>query len=290
MLEKITLVLELVSAIICIHCVYGRKVKLDISTILLFMTLLICLDVANQFHFQSVSSVILYGVIGIYCKRKFKGSLIHTIINVALFLIVLVIMQFGFVLLVKLGLPEQEMMRALMVNVCTLFCSVFILPRLHLEALSAFVRKYRIYWITGIVLFVVVLILFQDKVNNGIHTEYFVVAVPVLVMLLIMVIKWGRAQTDREVVAQELALSAQEAKHYDQLLEELRVKQHAFKNHVLAIFSARYAYETYDRAVSEQDAYYQQVIEDYRYQKLLLLENRPLIGYLLWEVQRNRRR
>lgn len=84
MLEKITLVLELVSAIICIHCVYGRKVKLDISTILLFMTLLICLDVANQFHFQSVSSVILYGVIGIYCKRKFKGSLIHTIINVAL--------------------------------------------------------------------------------------------------------------------------------------------------------------------------------------------------------------
>ena len=239
LLEKITLITELVSVIICIHCVYGEKVKLDISTIMLFMILLISLDLINQFQIQNASTMILYGAVGIYCKYRFKGSLIHTFINIVLFLIVFIVMQFGFAVPMNILIPDDEMLRALAVNACVLLFSLSILPRMHIETLSVFVRKYRIYWVTGIVFLVTAFILFQNKVRYGIPTELFVVAIPILIALLVMVIKWGKVQSEKEVEEQEWALRVKEEKHYDELLEDLRVKQHAFKNHVTAIFSAR---------------------------------------------------
>lgn len=203
MLEKVTLITELVSVIICIHCVYGKKVKLDISTIVLFMILLISLDMINQFQIQNVNTMLLYGAVGIYCKYRFKKSLVHTLINMLLFLIVFIVMQFGFAVIMFFLIPDHEMLRALTVNVCVLLFSVSILPRLHIEMLSLFVRKYRIYWVTGIVFLVTAFILFQNKVRYGIPTELFIMAIPILVALLVMVIKWGKVQSEKDAEEQE---------------------------------------------------------------------------------------
>ena len=88
MLLRITLVMEILAVIICIHCVYGEKIELDIDTIVLFLILLVILDIVNKCESKNIISLIVYVPIWIYCKRKFKNTVGNTIINLMVFLVV----------------------------------------------------------------------------------------------------------------------------------------------------------------------------------------------------------
>lgn len=78
MLLHLSLVIEILSIIVCIHCIYGEKVKLDPLTVVSFLGILIWLEIVNYYDLNRACTCISYILFGIYCKKKFGKALIHT--------------------------------------------------------------------------------------------------------------------------------------------------------------------------------------------------------------------
>lgn len=287
MLLSITVVIEILAVIICIHCVFGEKIKADIDTIALILLLLVILGIVNKCGSNNIISLLVYLPILIYCKKKFKRTFAHTIINLMVFLVIFIILQFGIILILNVALPEQEEVRTFIANVIILCFCIFILPQIHVNRISEYIQKYKrfAYLILSIVFTVVVTILIQDKIVEGIQTELYIFSIPVIVLLLLMFVKWGTTQTNVENLEKEKTEAINAHGKYEKLLVEVRMRQHEFKNHIAAIFSAQYACDTYDKLVKTQEEYYRKIKEENRYNGLLFLGNNVLGGFLYGKFQ-----
>ncbi len=282
MLLRITLVLEILAVIICIHSIYGEKVKLDIDTIALFLAMLSVLEIINHFNIKNISSLIVYVFIWIYCKIKFKETAARATVHFVIFLILFIILQFVSVLFVNLFLPHSEIWRAFITNFLMLLFCLLVLPRLKVFRIYRFVNRYYklMYIVIGMAFFILSVLLFQNKIEEKIKAEYFVFAIPAIALLLFMIIKWGNAQSKAENLEKEKQAALTGQKKYDELLEQVRLRQHEFKNHVTAIFSAHYAYDTYENIKKARETYYGKIQTENRYNGLLLLDNHIISGFL----------
>lgn len=63
------------------------------------------------------------------------------------------------------------------------------------------------------------------------------------------------------------------------------MRQHEFKNHIAAIFSTHYTYKTYEKLVQAQEEYCKKILDENKYNSLLLLGDKILAGYLYGKFQ-----
>ena len=287
MLIKIALVLELVSVIICIYCVNGRKIKLDIEVTTLFLGLLVILDYFNSAQISGPSQIIIYALIYLFCKVKFKISYIKAGISIILFVIILSAIEFICLLIANIFLPAQESVRTVIGNILVLFICAFVLPKCKLDKLQDTIfRQWR--YVKFLVVFmalVIATLLLQDSIFNGIYAEVFIFAIPAIIMLFVMLINWSNTQITVENMQKELVVNKSMQEKYDALLVKLRMRQHEFKNHIAAIFSAHYTYDTYEKLVKAQEEYCSKLQQENKYNNLLLIGNNIFAGFLYGKFQ-----
>ena len=70
MMLHIALVSEILATIICIYCIYGRKVEFDVKTVGIILGILTILEVANSFQWGGILSLSGHVILVIYCKNK----------------------------------------------------------------------------------------------------------------------------------------------------------------------------------------------------------------------------
>lgn len=285
MLIRTTLVLEILSVIICIHCVYGKKVTLDIQTIILFLSLLLILELINNFQINGLSSVSIYVLILAYCKSKFKQSFLKTVISVLIFIIVLTILQFVCMVFVNGIIVDNEVLRTTVGNAVVLCICLWLMPKVGLDKLrDGIYRKCG----TLILVFgsmVVLIMLLQDKIFAGINIDFYVLTAPAMLMLLFWFGKWSIAQRKVEDMQQEIEISKNMQKQSEELLIKIRMRQHEFKNHLSAIFSTHYTYKTYEKLVKAQEEYCNELQNENKYNNLLVMGDSVLIGFLYGKFQ-----
>lgn len=287
MLLRITLVMEALAVIICIYCVYGRKIKFDISTIVLILGILVILEFINTYQLDNISTVVIYVLLFIYCIWKFKESIIRTIVNMLLFMVVLTAIQFICMLPLVILFPENEVMRTVIGNTVIMGVCIWILPRCQLDKLSQAIlrRKKLVILLLAFMCFVVVAMLLQDKLLKEIYIEFFIFAVPAIVLLLMLLIKWTSTQTRAEQLENEIKIAESSQKEYNQLLVSVRLRQHEMKNHMAAIFSTHYTCKTYEKLVKAQQEYCNKLSQENKYNSLLLIGDNILAGFLYGKFQ-----
>ena len=67
---------------------------------------------------------------------------------------------------------------------------------------------------------------------------------------------------------------------YQNLITEVRRKQHDFQNHLNTIYSLHYTCNTYEELVKQQEMYMDAIQEENKYSKLLKIGNPIIIGFL----------
>ena len=67
---------------------------------------------------------------------------------------------------------------------------------------------------------------------------------------------------------------------YDELVNEVKLRQHDFKNHLAAVFAAHYTYKSYDELVKAQAQYSRGLLQENKYNDLLTLGDTVLVGFL----------
>lgn len=280
MLLHIALVAEILATVICIHCIYGKKVKFDIKTVGLILGILIILEAANTFQI-GVFSFSVYLVLFVYCKRVFDSRVVEILISLTLCMIIITSTQFICSSIIRL-IVTHEYFRNVINNVLTLIILSRRFMAYGLQCIyKGIVKQSRhVVILICFMCFVIMSILLQGKVLYRIQMQYFVFTVPAIFMLLYSITKWYFVQTKLENIEFELQKGKENQKNYDSLLTQVRLRQHEFKNHLTAILSAHYTYKTYEKLVQAQNEYCTKLMNENRYNNLLTLGDNVLAGFL----------
>ncbi len=284
---KIALVLELMAVIVCIYRINGQKVRVDISTMTFFIVLLVTFICFNTLQMSETISLVIYMLIYVFDKIKFQNSYISAGIDILLLLIIMPAIEFICILLAAILVPEQEATRTLLGNIFVLLICVYILPKCKIERIRRNISKEWKYVrvLVAFVLPVIIALLLQDILFKGIYVGIFVFAIPISLVLLLLLGRWSGAENRIENIQTELQVKKSMQEKYDELLEQVRVRQHEFKNHLAAVFSAHYTYHTYEKLVNAQTEYCNKLQQENKYNNLLLIENNILAGFLYGKFQ-----
>jgi two-component system sensor histidine kinase AgrC len=287
MMLRLALVLEIMAVLVCIHRLYGRKVKLDIWTAALYLACLLIFDVINMYGFTDLLAVGAYVLVGVYCVRQQKDSFVGAVVSIALMQITIAVLQFAFAFPLNIFWAVDESVRIVVVNMLVLGCCIWGIPKGKLAVLRMAVKRYERYafLLVGFAVCVIMLMRFQEKVYKELRLEMFIFAVPALVIFFRLAEMWDTAQCEKQEAEKELQVTASMQEKYDELLKSVRLHQHEFKNHLAAILSAQYTYNSYEKLVKAQNEYSNKILQENRYHILLALGDKVLAGFLYGKFQ-----
>lgn len=287
MMMHVALVAEVLATILCIHCIYGRKVRFDVKTVGAILSILAILEAANFYKLGGMFSVIGYVVLFFYCKSEFKTSTIEAINSSLLCMIVMTSMQFVCVSMMNIVMPEMQYFRNAIGNIFVLGMCVVILPKCGLCQIQKWLSRKNWYVIIllGFMCLIAMMMLLQEKVFYKVQILQFILVVPAIFLLLYSILKLYMEQTENERMEKELGIAAKTSEEYENLLTKVRLRQHELKNHIAAIFSTHYTYKTYEKLVQAQEEYCQKILDENKYNNLPLLGNNILVGYLYGKFQ-----
>ncbi len=286
MLLRIIFILEILASLCCIHCIYGKKVKLSIDSATLFLCLLIMMEVINSFNIEGLFSVGLYIPILIYCKRVFRKKWSYTIVNFILYAVILTAVEFMSILIVKIFISYDINIRNVVQNMVVLIICGCILPRCHISRLQAGIHKKNKITLAllGSVTLIIFILVFYGKHNDKINAEFFVLVIPFILVLIWLIAKWNNTQDLIEHIAKENDTKSSMQEKYDNLLTTVRLRQHEYKNHLAAILSSHYTYKTYENLVKAQDEYCKRIVNENKHNDLLLINDNIIVGFLYGKI------
>lgn len=282
MFVRIVFVIEIITIVACIHAFYSKKSKFTFHTMLLVLLLLLVCEVMNVFQIEEITSLANYFFIYLYCKIEYKESYIKTGISVLLIFICIVILQFMCLLVTQFIIPDNAIIRTILINIETLCLAILVLPRLSVNELRENIQWKNRYIrvILGFIGIVIAVLLIHDKVQKKILAEGFVFSIPAIAVILWLIGQWSSLHIVIDKLEQERNINSIFNDKYQELLLNVRMRQHEFKNHIAALFSTHYTYKTYDKLVAAQKDYCDKLLNENRYNTLLLIDNNILAAFL----------
>lgn len=287
MLLHIVLASEILSSLICMHCLHGKKIKLEKGTVLIVILLFFILEAINLFQWNYLTTIISHVVIFIYCKKKFQVSITETVVSFVLYILIMTSVQFCFGIAANAVFYQNKAICYFARSILTLLFCIGILPKCRLPKLCKIIyeNKGTMYRILSIISMIVFIILLTGKIRKLVQLQYFIFVVPCIVVVLHLLLKWGDAAAEAGRLAKRLSAEERGKENFNKLLAVVRMRQHAYKNHLTAILSTHYTYKTYEQMVEAQNQYCKQMQAEDRYTKLLLLSDKIIAGYLYEKIQ-----
>lgn len=275
---QVVYLMEVFATLACIHGIYGKKIQWDVKPIALCLSLMVIYGVANSLQYGGVYSLVAYIPVFIYCKRTFGMSMLQTLVKIIWMIILMAVVEFIGVLLVINFAAENLILRNILAALFLLIVSIVIFPKVHIDRVDLKNKEMKMFF--GIVFGIVLFIMFQGKIMHNINLTLFVLAIPILIILLYCLAKWSSSYAEVDRLKKEFSIANFMEEKYTELLSDIRIKQHGFKNHITAILSAHYACKTYEGLVEIQDEYCNKLMQENRYNDLVQLGNKVLVGFL----------
>ncbi|MBR4083307.1 MAG: GHKL domain-containing protein [Lachnospiraceae bacterium] len=283
---QVVLILEIAAVIGGIHCIYGRSVKLDIGTSVLFLSLLAILEIANSFEEVGWVSLGIYIPIFLYCRKVFRDRVHRAILKIVLSTILIAIIEFICFFIISFFVRNNLVLRNIIGNAMVLLVCIFVLPKFKLETLDVvfWKRHSLLKWFLLLIFLVILVLMFQGKIIGQINIDKYILVIPSILVVLLIMVKWNASQKKVDYMERTLDVTKEAEESYSELLTNVRLRQHEFKNHLTAILSAHYAYDTYEKLVEVQDEYCQQLISENKYNDLLRIDNKVIVGFLYKKI------
>lgn len=280
---RVVYLLEAFATLGCIHCICGKKIKWDVKPIALCLSLLVIYEAANNMQNGGLYSLVAYIPIFIYCKRTFGTSVLQTLAKIIWLIILLTAIEFLCLFIVVSFIPLDLQIRNVVASILTLLIVVILLPKIKIYKARYYSRKAMVF--IGMVSGVIFLLIFEVKLIRNVNMVLFVLVIPALLTLLFILVKWTMAQEKVEEMQLEVELTNRMDEKYNELIDDVRIKQHGFKNHITAILSTHYTHKTYERLVEAQDDYCNVLLDANKYNNLVQLGNKVLAGFLYEKFQ-----
>ncbi len=284
MINNIFFLMEALSVVLCIHYLYDEKFKLDIATVSLLAIDMILMQIIVYYDLSDVYTLAIYPIIVIYCIVKFGFKIKPLIINNILYMVIISGLQLLVVELfyVIFKIQSYDFFKGLIVNGITFGIVLFILPRCKLHKISIYLQdRERIFIVSiFICIFLAANFLVGYKRINKFACLESAVLFFIIITICVLAIQLGKSKIKSKEIEAELKMHKLYADSFQNLIENIRSKQHEFDNHINTIYNQHYMYRTYAELVNAQKDYCQAVTKENRYNKLLTTGNPVIIGFL----------
>ncbi len=289
MIERSYLLLDALAVIIFLHHLYGRKFKLDIKTTVFLSIDMIIMSTINYYGLPKIYSFIIYPIIILYCGMQFGFKWREIIINS----IICVIVKGGIELLIILlygeifNMLSSELVffgevEILIMNIGIILITLFVIPLFKIHRFSIYLQdKERILFISlGFCILLIIASIINFKIVEGLKIYQFVLLFIGIALFCFLIGQLGKYKIKSKQIETELKMHKLFADSFQGLIEDIRLRQHEFDNHINAIYSLHYTCNSYEELVKEQNEYSNAVIKENRYNKLLKAGSPLLIGFL----------
>ncbi len=284
MITNICLLLEILSIVFCLHHLYGEKVTLDIKTVSFLSIYMVIMTSINYYRLPQTYTMIIYPIIIGYCGIKFgfklKQLIVNNILNIAFNSSIQFIVLFTFYFIFKVHVLES--IRSLMASILAFLIVVLVLPKCRLHKLSSFLQdKDRIY-IMALCISVIVAgyCLVQYKKLDSIGLFQNAILFFSFICICFLVYQLGKSKVKAKEIETELKMHKLYADSIQSMIDNIRMRQHEFNNHISTMKGFCYMYNTYEELVNAQADYYETIKGESRYNKLLKTGNPVIIGFL----------
>lgn len=284
MITNICLLLEAVSVVICLHFLYGEKFKLNIETVSFFAIHMIIMTTINYYDLPQTYTEIIYPIIVIYCGIRFgfklKPLIVNNILNVAITSSIQFIVLFLYCLIFKV--QELGPIRLLTVNGLAFTAMLVILPKCKLNKFSLYLQaKERIYVIALCISIVTAgYCMLHYKKIDGVGLIQNIFLFLSIIFICILIFQLGKSKVKAKEIEIELKMHKLYADSFQNLIDNIRIRQHEFDNHINTMKGYRYTCDTYEELVQAQEDYYDAIREENRFNKLLKSGNPVIMGFL----------
>lgn len=284
MITNICLLLEVLSIVFCLHALYGEKFKLNILTTSLLSICMIILTILNYYKLPSKYSMIIYPILFLYCGMRFKFNIKSILINLILCIIIVggiqmvVMLPFGYILGVNL-LTNFQMLFA----DCIIFIIIFLtLPKCKIYKITNYIQnkeKMQII-VLSLCILLVTFLLIRYKELKLLDVDEALLLFISIACIFVLAGQLGQYKIKAKEVETELKMHKLYADSFQGLIENIRLRQHEYDNHISTIYSQHYIYETYDELVKAQETYCKVISKENQFNKLLKASNPIVAGFL----------
>lgn len=289
MIERIQLLLEALSVIVCLHHLYGKKFRLDIRTTVFLTIDMIVMTTINYYELSRVYTLVLYPIIIVYCGIQFGFKWREIIVNNILYMIIiggiqlLVVLIYGWIFnLFSFDLLTIKYFELLIINGGILLIVFIVIPKFKIHRLSIYLQdKERILFISlGFCLLLITTSFINYKIVDAMKIYQNSILFVGISLFCILAGQLGKSKIKSKQIETELKMHKLFADSFQGLIEDIRLRQHEFDNHISAIYSLHYTCNSYEELVKAQNEYSHAVIKENRYNKLLKAGSPLLIGFL----------
>lgn len=270
---------EYISIIFCIHRVAEKQFKISWRSLLDFVIYMILMFIAESIN---LGKVILYMYWFLFMRVRVADTWKKTLKSYCIMMCVVPMLQLLVYAAVGETLAKIFSMYLVMIIVNILIILLFALwKEKYITILINTVTKFG-----RIIIFILLFFLFkclisyfsEYRVINAYSMRQIVICFLIVALILIF---WINSENEKRHKAEELRTYQLYTKTFEDAVATIRMNQHEFDNHINAVKCMRYTIHDAEELINEQDKYFEKILQDNKYNKLLKMNMSPILsGYL----------
>lgn len=284
MIEAVYLLLEIVTIVVCLFWLYGKKLKIDIYSIVLAVCHVALMLYISSKGLEYIYTTFIYALIVVFCILEFGFQLRKVIVNMCLLVPIVGAIQLiiSFIMNPFYEIIYNKDIYFLITNLLSFLIMLLLYKYLQISMIIRYLKN------ENIVVQLIEAVLFLGIVIFLLHSKYAkefegVNYIIFFIMVVITFLLAGAREKNRTKVREkEKELHAYEiyTETYRELLDMIRMRQHEFDNHLQTIISLQYSYLQYNDLVEAQQKYIGDIKKSNKYNKLCRKGNPIFIGFL----------
>lgn len=287
MTERVSLLLEILSFLLVLHHLHGRRPKPDIATAVFVSFDVLVFQMINQSGLESWTAVSVYVAAVGYAWFCFGDSLRRAVFGVAAAMVITGFVQICVALVGSsaaegLGNPVRQ---GFVINLLTLLAVILVSGRVKMNGVLKLAdlgsRILRLVLLSASAAFLLGMVLY--KRYEGLTFSEYILLVAVAVIMYLSVLQWKQERRVEQERERQMRMQAVYHQSFEVLLSEVRDRQHEFKNHLTVLFGLHYTCDTYEELVRQQAEYGRQLMENSRFHSLLYSCGNPAAAGFLYQ-------
>lgn len=289
MLIRISGFFDLLFLFLGINYISGHRYRFHIFDILMFLADLAILDLINSGFVDEKFIFTGYAVMVAYMVMKFHPGVVEFIVNAAALFVYAVIVQLFFA--IPAYFAEDPFLVDILVlsaNICSCLITEYAGRKRFLWKLMKKIRSHD-WLVRGIIFccglgaaYLIVTLKFDDSLRI---TDYIIFGLWTLI-ICILAVMWQKGRTEIGIKNREMQLQKTYEGSYRDLVQSVRMRQHEFDNHLVALCGVYKTADTVEELIRRQSLYRGELEKHNRYNRLLSLQSPVLAGFLYSKFDR----
>ncbi len=284
MVRTVYLLFEILSIIVCLFWLFGQKIKITCGIIGLIIIHMGLFTLCWHIGYNGLFSLLMYVVIAVYAKKEFQRPLREVMIRFAVMILLCAVVQVSVVFIMEnlsRGMAETSQGN-LCVNFMMFFTFCILYKKVNIQGVISYIKgehRHAKILLLGIFCIAVSYVFYAKKsteINGLDYLLFFVMAVTIVFLIG----AWEKYRIQMREKKIEIEVHEIYSDSYKKLIDEIRLRQHEFDNHLQAIINQRYTCHTYGELVEAQSEYIHAISSYNRYNKLPQQGNSVYIGFL----------